>query len=68
MEINFLLQFSYNSRKQKKNAILKLCKLFTHVLVNLPFFPKWILVDFWYVVWEHLASHLLISDFLLQLL
>ena len=50
MEINFLLQFSYNSRKQKQAAILKLCKLVTNVLVNLPFFPGRILVDFWYVV------------------
>ena len=40
MDINFLLQFSYNSGKQKQAAILKLCKLVTNVLVNLPFFPR----------------------------
>ena len=42
MEIKFL-QFSYKSRKQKQAAVLKLCKLVTNVLVNLPFFPR---VDF----------------------
>ena len=68
MDKDFLLQFVITPENKNKPALMKLCKLVTNVLVNLPFSNGWILVDFWYVVKEHITSHLAPPDFLLQLL
>ena len=65
---DFLLQFVMTPVNKNKPPLMKLCKLVTNVLVNLPFFRR---VDFGrlrYVVQEHVTSHLALSDFLLQLL
>ena len=50
MDKNFLL----SARKQKQAARFKLCKLFTNVFVNFPFFPR---VDFGEVLVYCLGAH-----------
>ena len=37
---NFLLQFVITPENKNKPPLMKLCKLVTNVLVNLPFFPR----------------------------
>ena len=40
MDINFLLQFLITPESKSKRPFMKLCKLVTNVLVNLPFLPR----------------------------
>ena len=39
MNVNFPLQFVITPENKNKPPLMKLCKLVTNLLVNLPFFP-----------------------------